>query len=100
MVDGVVQDMTHVLISEAVLGLPASAGRGDQADLAQVPQMLGHQGLAGSRGIGELMHALRPRDEGAQDAQAHGIGEGLEEVRRRFQLLILSHILILADLYE
>lgn len=100
MVDGVIEHVTHVLVSQAILGFPAAAGRSDQAHLSQMPQVLGHERLAGPRGISEFVHAPWPGDEGAEDAQAHGIGEGLEEVRRSLKLLILSHIRILADLYE
>lgn len=92
--------MTHVLVRQAILGLAPSAGGGDQAHLSQMSQVLGHQRLAGTRGIGELMYAKRPRNEGTKDAQAHGVGEGLEEVRGRLELLILCHILILADTYR
>ena len=46
------------------------------------------------------MHAPRTRDEGAENAQAHGVGKGLEKVRSRLEFLILSHIDILAEPYE
>ena len=98
MVDGVGEHVTHVLVRQAILGFPAAAGRRDQAHLSQMSQVLGHQRLTGPRGIGEFVHATRPRNEGVEDAQTHGVCEGLEEVRGRLELLILCHIVILADL--
>lgn len=97
---GVGQHMAHMVVGQSIFRLAPPTGGGDESDLAQMPQMLGNKRLTCSRGIGKLMHASGTGDQRAQDSQTHWIGEGLEEIRRGFQLLIRSHINILAERYE
>lgn len=85
--DGVSDDVGHVLIGEGVDRLPASALHADKAGPAQYPQVLGDQGLAHPEPLDQLVHEPGLLSQRGHDGQPGRGGKHLEQLPGRLESL-------------
>ena len=83
------QQLAHVLIVQAVVGVAAVAPHGDETALAEQPQLL-RGGARGEPGqLDELLDGALAAKHRPEQAQATRGAEGTHRLRQRFGLVAL-----------
>ncbi len=79
-VDSVDHDVVDVIVGDGVHDLAAAPLSQEQIAAAEYPQMLGHERLACTGRLDELVNALRTIDEGGEQGEAQRMGHRLQEL--------------------
>jgi hypothetical protein len=78
--DGVEGDVDDVVIGDRIGDLATTAPTGEDTGLAEDPEVLGDQRLAGVEGFGEVVDAALAMLDLEHDRQPEGVSERLEQL--------------------
>ena len=83
------EEVRDVVVVETVVRHAALAPVGDDAELAELAQVMAHRRLARADHRGQVADTQVAVHQRLDDAQAGGVGEHLEEVREPGHLVVL-----------
>jgi hypothetical protein len=90
--DGIAHDVGHVTVRDPIDDFSPEPTGGDQVQLSQGPQMLGHQGLRHSRCLRKQADTARRPFQRQEQSQPGRVPEQLEELGRLQQPIRIDSV--------
>ena len=89
---GVLHQLTDVLVCDPIEHLGAAAPGRDQASHAELRKVLGHLTVAPAHSLGQMVHRQLSIGQCAQKLDPGGVGEKPEDLHRKSDPLVLFFI--------